>query len=262
MSQPREQALLAQAISATDSSDFGAKLSAWLSAVCSFDNITIVAYFQDREPEVFLKEAKDERVFERIDSHYIRGAYSLDPFFGLHEKAAKEGMYRLIDVAPDQFQRNEYFKSYYERTTLLDELAFFCRPSDGVSITVCLGRDATTAKRFSSREIREASFRAPVVIALVKKNWRTLNSGQPSRPEHLVENLRQKLQQEMDIGLSKRQAEIAILVLRGHSSISIGLTLDISPQTVKVIRKQLYKKCRISSQGELYHLIAPYLART
>jgi DNA-binding CsgD family transcriptional regulator len=61
--------------------------------------------------------------------------------------------------------------------------------------------------------------------------------------------------------LSPRQAEVAVLVLRGHSSVSIGLKLGISPLTVKVFRKQLYKRCSISSQAELFQLMLPLLGQ-
>ena len=65
---------------------------------------------------------------------------------------------------------------------------------------------------------------------------------------------------EHGVALSPRQAEIALLILRGHSSVSIGLRLGISAQTVKVFRKQLYRKCRISSQAELFSLLMPLLS--
>ena len=63
------------------------------------------------------------------------------------------------------------------------------------------------------------------------------------------------------VGLSRRQAEVALMILRGHSSVSIGLGLGISPQTVKVFRKQLYRKCGISSQAELFTLLLPLLGQ-
>jgi DNA-binding CsgD family transcriptional regulator len=47
--------------------------------------------------------------------------------------------------------------------------------------------------------------------------------------------------------------------LRGHSSVSIGLRLGLSAQTVKVFRKQLYRRCAISSQAELFALMLPLL---
>jgi DNA-binding NarL/FixJ family response regulator len=52
---------------------------------------------------------------------------------------------------------------------------------------------------------------------------------------------------------------VALLILRGHSTPSIGLRLGVSPQTVKVFRKQLYQRCGISSQAELFSLMLPLL---
>jgi DNA-binding CsgD family transcriptional regulator len=61
------------------------------------------------------------------------------------------------------------------------------------------------------------------------------------------------------IRLSPRQAEVALLILRGHSSVSIGLRLAVSPQTVKVFRRQLYARCAITTQAELFALLLPLL---
>jgi DNA-binding CsgD family transcriptional regulator len=256
---PASEALGAT-ILAVGSDGFCDLLHQWLAASCSFDNLAIIAFFQNCGPQVLMTHARDSRVFERIDSHYVKGAYLLDPFFGLHQNQAEDGVYRLTDVAPDQFQRNEYFKSYYANTTLTDEFAFFAGFSPAKSITVCIGRDATTASRFSAKDHSTAQSLAPVVNALVKAHWANLAPQSQTAPEDIVGLLRQRLLAERNLSLSPRQAQVALLILQGHSSISIGLTLGISPQTVKVLRKQLYRKCQISSQGELYHLIAPFLA--
>ena len=260
MSPMRSQHALSETILAIGSEHFGDSLRCWLNASCSFDNFAAIAFFQDRNPQVLSTHARDSRVFERIDSHYVAGAYLLDPFFGLHQNDADDGVYRLADIAPDQFQRNEYFKAYYQSTTLQDELAFFCKPSAVVSITICIGRDATTASRFTSKDRSRAKEVAPVVNALVRMHWRDLEPLNDRTPQDIASKLRQRIAMHLGIQLSGRQSEIALLILQGHSSVSIGLTLGISPQTVKVIRKQLYKKCQISSQGELYYLIAPYLS--
>ncbi len=252
--------LLADTILSIGTTGFAQRLQNWLGACLRIDNMTIVAFFKSQQPEVFLTQASEKRVFERMNSHYVTGAYLLDPFYSLHAADAADGMYRLSDIAPDQFHRNEYYKSYYQRTTLADEIAFFSSPTQGVSMTVCLGRDATTASRFSSRDLEQARQLAPVVNALVRQNWSDLRPQGSDTPEDVVDLLRHRLSSELEISLSARQAEIALLILQGHSSVSIGLTLGISPQTVKVLRKQLYRKCQISSQGELFYLIAPYLS--
>jgi DNA-binding CsgD family transcriptional regulator len=128
-----------------------------------------------------------------------------------------------------------------------------------VSVTVCLGRDATTAARFTAREFVAAVELAPVVNALARLHWRDLGPGEDAGTQDVSGMLRQRILADKGISLSGRQSEIALLILQGHSSISIGLTLGISPQTVKVIRKQLYRKCQISSQAELFSLLSPYL---
>lgn len=55
-------------------------------------------------------------------------------------------------------------------------------------------------------------------------------------------------------GVTAREAEVADLVLRGHSNGSIGAVLGISTETAKVHRKNLYAKLRISSSFELFRL--------
>ncbi|WOS66034.1 helix-turn-helix transcriptional regulator (plasmid) [Sinorhizobium fredii GR64] len=54
--------------------------------------------------------------------------------------------------------------------------------------------------------------------------------------------------------MSVRELEIVTLVLKGHSNQSIAAVLSLSPNTVKVHRRQIYAKLNISSQGELFHL--------
>jgi DNA-binding NarL/FixJ family response regulator len=41
--------------------------------------------------------------------------------------------------------------------------------------------------------------------------------------------------------------------------VSIGLRLAVSPQTVKVFRRQLYARCAIATQAELFALMLPLL---
>ena len=53
------------------------------------------------------------------------------------------------------------------------------------------------------------------------------------------------------LNLTDREASIIELVLQGHSSESIGLKLNISTGTVKVHRRNVYRKLGISSQIQL-----------
>ncbi|MDU8929913.1 helix-turn-helix transcriptional regulator [Alisedimentitalea sp. MJ-SS2] len=250
---------LGEAIAALGTTEFEPALYAWLGQVCDIDNVTMLAYFEDRGPKVFFSHANEPRVFERLNSDYVRGIYLLDPIYALHTKRAEEGFYRLRDVAPDQFRRNEYFATYYRRTTLTDEVDFLAHPAPGVSVTICVGRDASSARQFSARDLSRLREVSPIVIPLASRHWSRLRSEAGQDDRAIVQALRDRLKEERGIPLSPRQGEIAFLILRGHSSASIGLLLGISPQTVKVIRKQLYRKCAITSQAELFSLLTPYL---
>lgn len=244
--------------------EFGANFARWIASQIDIDNITMLAFFKDRPPEVFYSQAQDRRVHEKLDTHYVKGAYLLDPFHQLHVDQAPAGLYHLQNIAPDKFARHEYFATYYQRTTLIDEVAYIASPTPGVTVTVCLGRDATSGRKFSPRDIQNAHLITPVAVALIVQHWATLLSASTIASTiaeiDIADRLRDNVSRRLNVTLSPRQAEVAFLILKGHSSTSIGLTLGISAETVKVFRKQLYKKCQISSQAELFSLLLPLLA--
>jgi DNA-binding CsgD family transcriptional regulator len=251
--------LLASAISGLHRDGFERQMCKWLSSCLDYDNITALAYFQDRAPIGLIAEGKSGVVHTDFDRLYLTHAYQLDPFYGLHVEQAPPGLYRMSDIAPDQFKRNEYYRDFYSKTTMVDEIAFISYPSKGVSLHICLGRDACSNQRFSKRDLATAHSIVPLVDVLSRAHWKDLTPGGKHTATDTISSLITALGKTRDISLSPRQAEVALLILRGHSSVSIALRLGISPQTVKVFRKQLYKKCLISSQAELFSLLVPLL---
>lgn len=254
------EAYLGGAISALGTEAFPQALYNWLNRNFEIDNTTMLAYFQSRRPEILFSQSRNPAVHERLESDYISGAYLLDPFHELHVARVPEGLYRLRDFAPDHFHRFEYYASYYRRTTLIDEIAYVANPAQGVSVHVCLGRDASSQRIFSARDMESAQRLSAIACGLVRKQWSDLTAGSGHADEPLADRVRSRLAQRNAIHLSPRQTEVAILILRGHSTTAIGLRLEISPQTVKVFRKQLYRKCAISSQAELFSLVMPLLS--
>ena len=218
----------------------------------------MLAYRDAGPPLVLFRQADHPQVFAELDRTYLAGAYLLDPYHDLHLTRAAAGLYRLRDVAPDAFQRSRYFQGYYQQTTLLDELTYVAYPVAGLSVNICLGRDATSGASFAQREVETANRLAPVVAALAESHWAGLAA--PAAPaDDPTRDLIAALQARHGIHLSPRQAEVALMILRGHSSVSIGLRLSVSAQTVKVFRKQLYARCGITSQAELFALLVPLL---
>ena len=54
--------------------------------------------------------------------------------------------------------------------------------------------------------------------------------------------------------LSEREAEVARLILQGHSSKVIARMLGNSPETVKVFRKRIHTKLGLATSAELFSL--------
>ncbi|MFZ0098330.1 MAG: helix-turn-helix transcriptional regulator [Gemmobacter sp.] len=222
------------------------------------DNLIILAYRDSGAPQVLYSRTDDPTVFAELESTYLPGAYRLDPYFGLHLDRVRAGAYRLTDIAPDAFQRSRYFLEYYAQTTLVDEITFIAYPAPGVSLNLCLGRDASSGAEFTGADLATCQRLSPIVAALTEAHWSTLASA-PGAADDSAAVLARAAKARLGIALSPRQAEVALLILRGHSSLSIGARLEVSAQTVKVFRKQLYARCAISSQAELFALMLPLL---
>ena len=202
---------------------------------------------------------EDPRVFAGLDRAYLAGAYRLDPFYEMHLHRAGEGAYRLRDVAPDAFHRSRYFVEYYEETTLIDEIAFVVWPHAGGVAEPVAGAGCGVGQAVHCGRGRGLPAAGPGGGgACARRSGATSGRGQ-GRWRIRRRLLAAAARARHGIALSPRQAEVALLILRGHSSVSIGLRLGLSPQTVKVFRKQLYRRCAISSQAELFALMLPLL---
>lgn len=252
------EAQLAEAIRHLGAAGFEAALWNLFRSVAAPDNLIILAYRDSGAPQVLYRRADNPAVYAQLDSTYLPGAFRLDPYFDLHLSRVAAGAYRLRDIAPDAFHRSRYFLEYYDATTLVDEVTFVAYPASGVSLNLCLGRDTGSGQTFSPRELETCQRLAPIITALSEAHWADLSdAGGPA--EDTAALLARAAGLRHQIQLSPRQAEVALLILRGHSTMSIGLRLGLSPQTVKVFRKQLYSRCGISSQAELFALMLPLL---
>ena len=254
---PAVEAGLAQAIASLRQAGFAEALWQLCLALAAPDNLIVMAYRDAGPPLVLLHRAENPRVFARLEAGYLAGAFRLDPYYDLHLARAADGAYRIRDIAPDAFQRSRYFTEYFGETTLIDEIAFVLPLAEGLSLNLCLGRDAGSARAFSTEDLAACRRMSPVIAALARAEWRELEGS--AGPVEDTPALLIAAAGRQGIALSPRQATVALLILRGHSTPSIALKLGVSPQTVKVFRKQLYQRCGISSQAELFSRLLPLL---
>ena len=255
----KQDKALSELIDSVETGNYPEALGYFVSKVLRFDNMIIIAYYKDHNPEELYRECNDASVYGQMNTLYVKGSYLLDPFYEAVLAGIQKGIHRIFDLAPDQFMQTSYFSEYYRSTTLIDEFALYARLGHDTTLTVCFGRDKTSNIKFSKTELKHIKSYEGILSALCSQHWRTY---QPKEGKNVVlppvtKRLRLTLKEQHDISLSPRQAEVALYILQGHSSLSISLNLNISKETVKVFRKQLYAKCNISSQVELFALLMP-----
>jgi DNA-binding CsgD family transcriptional regulator len=234
---------IARIISAIGSNAFPEALAGFLKNTARIDTIVMLAYGQNQPPVSLYDDCPPDRRL-RIVSSYIAGAYKLDPFYLSCVSQAEPGLYRLKSLAPDHFSRSDYYRTYYKQIGIVDELGYFVRLDAGIYAVISLGRYWSEGE-FSRKALDDLLEVEPVVRNSVARNWRSLSFQVPTMPD---------LPSGLMALLTEREREIALMVLRGYSSEAIALNFGISRQTIKVHRRNIYGKLRISSATELFRL--------
>lgn len=232
--------------------DAGALFLKAMRALVRLDDIVIFAYRGHERPIDLYStfDAQDHEIFVGL---YQAGPFLLDPFYHA-ARAGRAGVYRMRELAPDRFFSSEYYRTYYTQTRLAEEVGFFVPGADGVTVVLSLMRRERSGV-FPAGELALLSDAVPFVLAFAEKAWRDL----PRRFDALSRDGRKRRQEPANaadrvwrkLNLTDREAAIVALVLQGYSSESIGLTLEISTGTVKVHRRNVYRKLGISSQMQL-----------
>lgn len=188
---------------------------------------------------------------------YFDGPYLLDPFFELTKGNAKDGVYQLRDISPDEFEESEYFNTYFRRTRIEEE----------VGILIRLDPDTHMLVSFGSREGENAipalaalTDLLPVVSALCRKHWEIWLSREPDGAATFAASLDNAYRNFGKTLLTDREREVMMLLLKGHSGKSMARALNISPETIKIHRRNLYTKVDVSTQSELFSVFLESLA--
>ena len=249
---------LAQAIAAIGTADFIPRALDYLRAVVPFPGCFLTLLDGNRPPLHLYDNVRAERRAEVID-RYLDGAYLLDPFYVAYRATKPCAFLHLRDVAPDQFARSTYSRQYYSTLKLEDEAAFLIDLPSGKHLFYSIGR-LDNEPKFSARDVREFRRILPVFAAMNRRHFANDNYATPGAEAGNGSDVDAALAAFGAETLTEREREIAILVLKGHSSKSIARATDIAPGTVKIHRKNIYRKLDISSQSELFAMFLSALA--
>ncbi|WP_273828458.1 response regulator transcription factor [Pseudomonas sp. SBT1-2] len=226
-------------------------LTKWLQCLSVVDHFVLFVYDGDQKP-LLLFHTLSEGLKRIFIEWYKQGPYLQNPFFLACRNNPGNGVCCLRDMTSDGFQDSDYFKSYYSYLGLNDELGFFINLQPKCTAVFSLMR--RLGGGFRSDEITLLNNALPVVDAVVQSAWHEhRRSGGTSAPDN--DKKVNETFESFGRGLiTRREREVARLLLRGHSSLAISQLLKISNGTVKVHRRNLYEKLGVRSQSDLLGL--------
>jgi DNA-binding CsgD family transcriptional regulator len=236
---------LARVFGALGQDTFWRALVDTLRLLVPLDNALVSLMQPGRVPRLLIDfdaQAQGDEHEELAD--YCAGMYLLDPFYLAACAGITDGLHSLDSVAPDQFQQSEYYLSYFRRVVGGDELQYLVN-IDGAVLGLSLGRST----RFNLEEQGRLLCVRDWVLAAMRQQVQLLP---PEGPAHEVAGDFAALLERFDARLTQREVEIARLILQGFSSKAIAQQLGISPETVKVHRRNVYHKLKVNGHGELF----------
>lgn len=218
----------------------------------------LMAFHENRPPDI-LHHSMSAATAKHYLDRYLAGPYLLDPLYQLAIKTRSATACRFRDAIPDRFRSSEYYRQYYERTHLRDEMDFLIRTDDDVTLVLVVGR---FHRRYSKTDAARLDSIAAIIFATMQNIWKNWNgkSRQQGRDRNLHRRLTRCLATFGDSQLTRRERQITQLLLRGHSAKSVARELRIAPGTVMVHKRNLFAKLGITSQYELFSLFIKELS--
>jgi DNA-binding CsgD family transcriptional regulator len=193
---------------------------------------------------------------------FIAGTYLLNPFYNAYLAGLPAGIHLMRDLAPDDYLGSDLYRGLDIRRHEDEELGYRTHgwPEGMEELIIAVDLPGGEMAEISLSRIRsEGGFDAAsitrlceayaLIAAIFRRMWAHRSRGearpQPRAIDHLFTDFGRGL-------LSPREREVALLILKGHSSESIGYHLGISIATVKTHRQKLYAKLNLSTQQELF----------
>ena len=251
----RDVARLRKAMANSQNDSFFKHLKNLLRAKLRFDTLLILQFNPNGAPHFLDGWLRRTAMLQVAMEQYLMGAYRLDPFYQFDTLNEGGAMYRLSEIAPDRFFTSEYYLQYYRQTKLCDEIGLLIPLPSGDIAHISISRREET-RPFRRKELQCLRHYSPILLEMLKAHC-IYRATQPSPiatlpARHLSQIIQTEAAETLGVKLTKRETQIAGLVLQGHSNASAALKLGMAYETAKVHRRNIYRKLSISSQQELF----------
>ncbi|WP_392890512.1 helix-turn-helix transcriptional regulator [Pseudomonas migulae] len=259
---------LREAFAHIDEPDALGYLASAFAHLVSIESVMISLEHKDRAPQLLYQRGIPDEYRVALLERYFSGGYLLDPFCLAVEQGLAEGFYHLEEIAPDHFFDSEYYKTYYLKAGSSEDSFYIVDTGHDTQISVSLfqgfGGESLRVEQLHLLRAVE-----PLVREFIAEfGRRGLQQREVIHGDTEVGgggDLKQRVQSAFEnFGsdlLTEREREVAHMVLRGHSVKSTASQLSISPETVRMHRKNLYLKLNVCSQSELFALFIEWLRK-
>lgn len=238
-----------------------------LQELAPFEIYSAMIFMPSRDP-ILLHSNLDAFVPARVIENFLTGTYLLDAVYTACCAAVEPGLYRLSDLAPDNYFSSDFYNSADfhpcvsdQAGSLAEEIVYMARPTEGLYVVLSLMRTKSVLP-FSAEEFGDLKLVAPVVLETMSHHWQAaVGKALEADAAHSapISTLDKAFATFANDKLSPREQTIVSLLLRGHSTLSVAHNLDIAEGTAKVHRRNIYDKLGISSQAQMFLMFCSHI---
>lgn len=230
--------------------DLPGLLSEAMKQFIEHDTFILKAYDDGNDLPIFIShDIPAHRHYEYFDN-YLASAYKDDP---LLDKLRYDGTGSVVQINAStcSLKNTAYYRTYYEDLHLEDEIAILLPVAPRQSLVLSIGRQGGVAR---DDELATLSSVYPLIECLLKNFWKQRSAQQDVRL--MPPSVQTRLATFGEELLTAREREVTRWMLQGKSTKEIARVLEISAQTIKVHRKNIYAKLGVSTELQLCSLFA------
>jgi len=243
---------LGRAAGAIGRPDFHQGMLDLLATVCPIDAGGAMVFYRDRRPLRLLHRftASERSVPEDF---YLSGPYALDPLYHVFLRGAASGAYWLRQVAPDDFFESEFYRVFYSRIGISDDIFVMWRMDAETALLFFLER-SVRGRVFEPADLDALTLVLPFVLAACARH-QGLTAPPVRGPDDATHRKVQSCIAHFGCSLlTRRERQVLFHMLRGYSAGMTAQRLATSEGTIKIHRKNIHRKLDINSQAELFSL--------
>jgi len=224
-----------------------------LGTVCEFDSGGAMVYHRKQPPRRILHRFNPLERSLPGDA-YFTGPYALDPHYQLFAAGGPNGVHWLRDIAPDDFFQSEYYRVFYSQIGLSDSIELLWNIDEDSALNVFIERSMRSS-RFQDTDMVAIHLVLPIVFASAAKHHELTAAASRRDIDHQTHRkVQSTIEHFASSLLTQRERQVLFYLISGYSSALTAERLNTSEGTIKIHRKNIYRKLDIGSQAELFSL--------